>query len=421
LTEAETSGGFEPVRVLYLSPVGVVGGAERTLLDLLDCLGRGPDAPRLALLTGAEGPLVEQARALGVETHPLPLPEALASLGDTQLRGAGATGFLRFGVSLTRAAPTATRHLRALQRRIRDFRPTLIHSNGLKTHLLSALCAPGAPVVWHVHDFLGERPLVSRVLRVAGVRAAAAIANSRAVAEDARRVLGRVPVHAVHNGVDTERFAPGEAEGARLDALARLPRAPEGMVRLGLVATYARWKGQELFLQAAARMRARHPSAPVRFYVVGSPVYRTPGSQYAEEELRATAHALGLDGHVGFIPFQPEPADIYRALDGVVHASTRPEPFGMTIVEAMACARAVVVSAAGGAAELVRDGQDALTFRPGDVEGLAQALASLAREPELRARLGEEARRSVLARFTRERYAAQVREVYARVLGGGRV
>ena len=52
------------------------------------------------------------------------------------------------------------------------------------------------------------------------------------------------------------------------------------------------------------------------------------------------------------------------------------------------------------------------------MEGLAGAMARLAGEPELRARLGEEARRSVLARFTRERYAAQVRNVYARVLEG---
>ena len=236
--------------------------------------------------------------------------------------------FLRFGASMARATPAAAGHLHALQRALRDFRPTLVHSNGLKTHLLCALCAPGAPVVWHLHDFLGERPLVRRVLRVAGVRAAAAIANSAAVAEDARRVLGRVPVHPVHNGVDTARFSPGPAEGARLDALAGLPPAPGDTVRLGLVATYARWKGQEVFLQAAARLRARSPARAVRFYVVGSPVYRTPGSQFSEAELRATAHALGLEGHVGFIPFQSEPAPIYRALDGVVTRARGRSPSG---------------------------------------------------------------------------------------------
>ncbi|HSP80197.1 MAG TPA: glycosyltransferase family 4 protein, partial [Myxococcaceae bacterium] len=367
-------------------------------MELLDCLRGGPEAPRLALIAGEEGPLVEQARALGVEARVLPLPPALATLGDSQLRGAGVTRALRFGAGLLRAAPAATSHRRQLQHLLQDFGPTLIHSNGVKTHLLSALCATDAPVVWHVHDFLGERPLVGRTLRWAGARAAAAISNSEAVAEDARRVLGGVPVHTVYNGVDTRRFAPGRADGARLDSLASLPRAPEGTVRLGLVATYARWKGQELFLRAAARVRARQPSAPVRFYVVGSPVYRTPGSQYSEEELRAAARALGLEGHVGFIPFQAEPAEIYRALDGVVHASTRPAPFGMTIVEARACGRAVVGSAAGGAAELVRHEQDALTFQPGEEAGLAEALERLVREQMLRARLGREARRTVQAR-----------------------
>jgi glycosyltransferase involved in cell wall biosynthesis len=183
-----------------------------------------------------------------------------------------------------------------------------------------------------------------------------------------------------------------------------------------MVSTYARWKGQPVFLRAAAHARVALGTQPVRFYVVGSPVYRTAGSQFSEEGLRAMTRELGLEAQVGFIPFQPRPVEVYRALDGVVHASTRPEPFGLSIVEAMACARPVVVSAAGGAAELIHAGQDALAFTPEDVEGLSRALVRLAREPELRQRLGEEARRTVLSRFTRERYAAQVREVYAQVL-----
>jgi glycosyltransferase involved in cell wall biosynthesis len=397
--------------------VGFIGGAERALLDLLSCLRREPAPPALGLITGEEGPLVEQARALGVSAMALPLPETLAGLGDTALQGAGARRVLEFGLSLAQSSPMALRHLHTLRRVVGDFRPSLVHSNGLKTHLLATLCRLEAPVVWHLHDFLGERPLVRRLLRVGAMSAAAAIANSEAVAEDARRVLGRTRVYAVHNGVDTEGFSPGPGDGAWLDTLAGLPPAPEGTVRLGMVSTYARWKGQPVFLQAAARARATLGAQPVRFYVVGSPVYRTPGSQFSEEELRATARALGLEGQVGFIPFQPQPVGVYRALDGVVHASTRPEPFGLSIVEAMACARPVVVSAAGGAAELIHGGQDALAFTPEDVEGLASALVRLAREPELRQRLGEEARRSVLARFTRERYAAQVREVYAQVVG----
>lgn len=407
------------MRWLYLSPVGVIGGAERTLLDLLACLRSAPESPALGLLAGEEGPLVEQARALGVEARALPLPSSLAALGDFHLRGAGAEALLRFGASAALAAPELARYLGELQRALRDFRPTLVHSNGLKTHLLASLSRPAAPVVWHLHDFLGERRLVRKLLRGASLRAAAAIANSEAVAEDARHVLGRVPVHTVHNGVDTERFRPGPGDGAWLDTLAGLPEAPEGTVRLGLVATYAAWKGHGLFLEAAARAQALLPRARLRFYVVGGPVYRTPGSQRSEVELRDMARALGLERQVGFIPFHPEPASVYRALDGVVHASTRPEPFGLTIAEAMACGRPVVVALAGGAAELVRPGEDALGFALGDTEGLARTLVQLVHSPELRQRLGEAARRSVEARFTRERYAAGVRAVYARVQGAG--
>jgi glycosyltransferase involved in cell wall biosynthesis len=396
--------------------VGFIGGAERTLLDLLHCLRREPAPPALGLIAGGEGPLVEQAQALGVSAMALPLPDTLAAFGDTELREAGARRVLELGLSLVRSSPVAARHLYTLRRVVRDFRPTLVHSNGLKTHLLAMLCQPEAPVVWHLHDFLGERPLVRRLLRVGALSAAAAIANSEAVAEDARRVLGRMRVYPVHNGVDTEGFSPGPGDGARLDTLAGLPPAPEGTVRLGMVATYARWKGQPVFLQAAARARAALGTQPVRFYVVGSPLYRTSGSQFSEDTLRALVRELGLEAHVGFIPFQPQPVEVYRALDGVVHASTRPEPFGLSIAEAMACARPVVVSAAGGAAELIHAGQDALAFAPGDEEGLSRALVRLAREPELRQRLGGEARRTVLARFTRERYAERVREVYAQVL-----
>ena len=84
-------------------------------------------------------------------------------------------------------------------------------------------------------------------------------------------------------------------------------------------------------------------------------MYDTAGSQHTMEELQALADGLGLGGRVGFTGFLP-PAPAMRALDVVVHASTRPEPFGLVIAEAMACGRAVITSAAGGAAELVDAG-----------------------------------------------------------------
>jgi glycosyltransferase involved in cell wall biosynthesis len=61
-----------------------------------------------------------------------------------------------------------------------------------------------------------------------------------------------------------------------LDALAGLPPAPAGVVRVGLVATFARWKGHITFLEALSRLPE---SLPVRGYIIGGPVYETAGSR----------------------------------------------------------------------------------------------------------------------------------------------
>ncbi len=318
-----------PMRIAFLNPVGTLGGAERCLLSMLTALRQADAAAELHLLALADGPLLSEADQLGVRTHALPMPRAMARMGDSALRGQGA---LRRSARLVRqalaAAPGLPRYVCHLRRMLTTIGPHLIHSNGLKTHLLARLAVPaGTPVVWHVHDFLGQRPVMARVLRWAARRAAGAIAVSEAVRRDAASVLGPLPLALIHNVVDVEHFRPAPGDGALLDRLANLPPAPASLLRVGLVATYARWKGHDVFLDAAARLARERPEQP-RFYIVGGPVYATRGSQFSEEELRAEAAARGIASRVGFIGFQRDVADVYRALDVVIHASTRPEPFG---------------------------------------------------------------------------------------------
>src|SRR5262249_12283582 len=186
---------------------------------------------------------------------------------------------------------------------------------------------------------------------------------------------------------------------ADLDRLAGLPPAPPGTVRVGMIATYARWKGQDLLLRATARLRASRPDLPVRVYIVGGPIYLTQ-AQWSREELRAMAAGLP-NADIGFIDFQAETAGVYAALDVVVHASTRPEPFGLMIIEAMASGKPVVVTQAGGAAELFTPDVDAIGFPLGDETALAAAIERLAGDPALRRPLGENPRRMARTRFDR--------------------
>src|SRR5437867_40126 len=83
-------------------------------------------------------------------------------------------------------------------------------------------------------------------------------------------------------------------------------------------------------------------------------------------------------------------------------ARCAPEAFGLTIVEAMACGRAVISGASGGAAELLTPGGDAIAVKPADQDSLADAIARLSRDPQLRESLGSRGRATAVARFGRD-------------------
>jgi glycosyltransferase involved in cell wall biosynthesis len=407
-----------PLKIVYLNPAANLGGGELSLLDLISSTRDAVPGAELHLVVTAPGPLTGKAEALNVRVHVLQMPQVLVGLGDSALRGQSWPAMaLALGSKVPAASLNALRYARDLRSLIRDVGPTLVHSNGIKAHLLLRLASsPGVPVVWHIRDMLGTRPLVARLLRLAANRGVAgAIAVSEAVARDARSVIGRgFPIEAIYDGIDVDRFAPGIGDGAGLDELAGLPPAELGTVRVGLVATYARWKGHEVFLDALARLDPT-VGPPVRGYIVGGAIYQTRGSQFSEAELRARVASLGLGCRVGFVPFQAETSNVYRSLDVVVHASTLPEPFGRTIIEAMACGRPTIVAKAGGAAELFDDDRDALGVHPGDPAVLANAIRRLVADPGLRRTIAEQARRSAVERFDRRRLGLEVIAAYKRL------
>ncbi len=403
------------MRIVYLNPVGVIGGAERALLSVLASVRQADPAAELHLIACTDGPLLQQAEKLGVRSVLLRMPECMARAGDSQHRHSGwlgkSWGFLRQAGS---AGPATWRFARLLRQTFRNLQPDLVHTNGIKSHLLARLAGTDkAPVIWHVQDFYGERPFVGRLLRWARKGVFGAVAISEAVARDVQGLLPDLPTRVIFNAVDTGHFAPGPADPSRLDRLAGLPPANGETVRVGLVAAYARWKGQDVFLRAAAQACGCLPPHRVRFYVIGGPIYRTQGSQFSTAELRSTAQSLGVQDQVGFIDFQHDPADVYRDLDVVVHASTRPEPFGLTIIEGMACARPVIVARAGGAAELFTHDHDAVGVAPGDAAALASAITDLANSPERRRHLANNARQTVLSKFNQRDLGPQVLDAYS--------
>ncbi len=397
------------MRILYLNPCGVMGGAETSLVELLASIISTEPEWDLWLVLGENGPLAEKARALGVNVVVERFSPSVGKLGDSGIRFPSALW------SLPNAAVGALLYALRLSRLIELIRPDIIHTNGFKMHLLGAWARPRqVPLVWHIHDYVRKRPLMSRLLRLSRKRCSGAIVNSKSVLADLKSLIPELPATTIYNAVDLERFSP-QGPTVDLDTLAGLAPAHAKTIRVGLVGTFARWKGHEVFLEALALLTAE---VAIRGYIIGGPVYRTSGSQWQLAELQRRASELGLGGRIGFTGFLDDTAAAMRSLDIVAHASTEPEPFGMVIAEGMACGKAVIVSDAGGASELFRGQEDALAHVPGDSQVLAWQIVRLAGDEALRVRLGTNARNRAVELYGRTRLAKELLRVYAQVSGG---
>lgn len=393
------------MRITFLNPTGTIGGAERCLLDLIERLKESHSDWELAVVASSTGAFVDGARRTGVSCHVLPFPESLARLGDAQVNLRSSFAVARLAMAL----PDTAGYVRRLGLLLRSQAPDIVHTNGLKMHVLGALAKPrDSQLLWHIHDYASARPLMARLLRILARRCRLAVANSNSVASDFAAVCrGRVDVTAIPNGVDLDHFTP---LGPRLDLdrIAGVESSPS-VVRVGLVATMAPWKGHDVFLRALALLPE---DSGVRGYVIGGAIYETDSRQTKIEELRRLANVLGIGNRVVFTGFLNDIASAMRSLDIVVHASTSPEPFGLVIVEAMACGKPVVVSSAGGAAEIAEGRAFALCNSPGDVSAMASNIETLARDPEKRAALGAASRREAEMRFDNRSYARAFTDAY---------
>lgn len=213
------------------------------------------------------------------------------------------------------------------------------------------------------------------------------------------------------------------AEGLDLDAFS--PRAPSPALRaeLGigpdepvvtLVGGLVDWKGQDVLLDAAPAILRRYPRA--HLLLVGS-AYGKDRAFADQVALRAQDPALG--GRVRLLGMRNDVPAILALSTIVLHASTKPEPFGRTFLEGMALGKAVIASNEGGPLDVIEDGVDGLLIAPRDADGLAAAVLRLLDDPAFAAALA--ARAAVKARaYSIERHTEAVCEVLRGIGPAGR-
>jgi glycosyltransferase involved in cell wall biosynthesis len=384
------------LRVAVLSPAAELGGAERSLLTFLKASqGKLVDA---RVILPREGPLGQALARLQVPWEVVPMPLAVRRFSRQQ-------GNL-FPAWASPGILQAIEYAARLRRRLSHLAPEVIYTNGIKSHVVGALLRPWvrSRIIWHLRDFWEGR----YVGFLADRGPHAIIANSRATAKSLQKRM-KYPdkITLVYNAVDLEEFSP--------TGPLPLPEYWAGYShRVGIVGAFARWKGHSLFFDAVGIVGRKFPQAG--FFVVGGEIYDSGGEAGFSDYLNRLVHQAGLQGRVVFTGFQADVAPWYRVLDVVVNASLKPEPFGRSLLEAMACGRTVVGPRGGGVPEFVHHGGNGLLYEMGQPGELATAILSLLKSPSLRTRLGNAGRDTALRFFSPEGHATIMTQLFRDVI-----
>jgi glycosyltransferase involved in cell wall biosynthesis len=195
--------------------------------------------------------------------------------------------------------------------------------------------------------------------------------------------------------VDCRHFNP-QATGGRDD------RRPPTVAVVGRLAP---GKGHCVLLEAMKTVVRRMPDA--RLVVCGE------GEE--ENALRQQVESGGLSGSVQFVGFVPDVREVMSAAD-IVAMPSLAEGLGVAALEAMAMAKPVVSSDAGGLPESVVHGETGLVTPAGDPGAVAEALLAVLSDPDLAERMGRAGRERALARFDRPRVVERMLRVYESVL-----
>jgi glycosyltransferase involved in cell wall biosynthesis len=381
------------LRVMFFDHVGSLSGAEVAMLNLIRHFDFDVIEPVVVL--GEDGPLADRLRAVA-EVHILPMRESVRRARKDDL---GARSL----VSVAAIRETLS-YVWKLRRFIRQHKVDLLHTNSLKSDVIGSFAAKlaGTTVVWHVRDRITPDYLPAKVARafrwLSGWLPDLIIADSRAVA----LTLSEKPspkIHVVHEGTPHEEFARHKPADTETEMRQRQI--------VGLVGRISFWKGQDIFIRAAGRLRRKYPQA--EFRIVGAALF---DEAEFENGLHQLATELEMGDSLVFTGFRHDIQQAISELDVLVHASTRPEPFGQVIIEGMAAGKPVIATNAGGVPEIIEDGVTGLLVPMSDASAMADAIDRLLSDPAGSRAMGLRGQIHVAENFSIEKTVRGVMAAY---------
>lgn len=359
------------------------GGAERSVLDVTGRLAQRGNDVTLIYLEGEE--LLAEYRRRGITTV-----RGFDGYLDKRRRGRSLVGLARTSWRGIRQNPELVY--------VQDYGHVPVGSmvSSVRRAALISHLRLTPPVRW-ARQYRATLPRVDRFIAV-----------SNDVRERfAESGLRRDRIDVVHNGLDLDEFNPGS------EADRRAAREELGIADGTFVVAYSgrldRQKGVETLL--AACKRRTELGRPVQLIAAGQPIWHA--SEAEGEDYLARLKQLGEPSGARFLGARRDIVPIYRAADVVVVPSIWTEPFGRVVIEAMACARAVIASRVGGIPEILTGDLARYLVEPGDVDDLVRRLDEVEADT---AEIGATCRREAEQRFSIETTLDGIEETIRKAL-----
>lgn len=346
-------------KVLFVHHYAMVSGAEISLINILRNINESRFEP---ILCCPEGELVEQLRIADLRFYPCNIP-LLKKTPNPLILG----HFLLKVVTIT---------LRLLWIITKEQIDT-IYANSFTACLF---CGPAAKLsratlIWHMHDLIKHGLFNKLFVSLAGKCSNKVIATTNVMKTNLISCgVSSAKIEVVYNGIDTDEYDRTKINQTQFrDEIGIDANTP----LTGIVGQLTPWKGHWDFLQAACIIIKTIPHT--RFIIVGDT--RLPNNNTYRHKLEVRVKTLGLERNVIFTGFRKDIKNIISSFDILINASSA-EPFGMTIIEAMALGVPVIATNAGGVSEIIDDGVNGILFDISDAEQLAQKWINALEKPD---------------------------------------
>ncbi|MCB0378621.1 MAG: glycosyltransferase family 4 protein [Bdellovibrionales bacterium] len=375
-------------KILYICPSSGVGGAETFIKQTH--LFSNPENFKNHYLLFTTGPLYDFLKQNKASVHLLDSPPRLSK-------------------------PSDHKRVRAvIKRMVNEYNIDIIHSTMAYGAIFSASMAKKLKVkhVWFQHGpASGWMDRLAAILPHQGL-----IVNSHYTSQKQRDLENpirhfiprKIPIEKILLGTQVEPISPSERSVFRSQLIKQYGMDQDTFL-IAMLCRIQAWKGIHILLEAIEEMRTKK-LPPFKVIIWGEPFGGQDYTNSLNERIRRKSLPVIMAGHC---------EDVRSNLAGVdclVNASIQPEPFGLSIIEAMMVGTLPVVPDEGGPIEIVSHGKNGLVFNAREASSLASGLSSIISDQTLKEKLQTQAQADAQAKFSAKRAIDHLEEFYEKVM-----